>query len=86
MDTRDAGKIRPADQAEVVDVSSTDHPITLAGSTSAIYVGGAGVLEVNMEKGKAGVLFTCPAGTLLPIQVTKILNANTTATLIVALY
>ena len=72
-----------ARDAEVLDVSSTDAVLTY--ETAAVYVGGAGVLEVDMAGAGEAVVFTCPAGALLPIAVRKVLNANTTATLIVAL-
>ncbi len=72
-----------AREAEVVDASSTDHVFTY--ESAAIYVGGAGVLEVDMAGSGSAIVFTCPAGALLPIACRKVLNANTTATLIVAL-
>ncbi len=59
----------------------------------AIYVGGAGNLEVDMQGGPTEnggndkVLFSAvPAGTILPIRATAIYSGNTTATLIVALW
>ena len=76
--------MKPVRNAVAVDVSAADQTMEVV--TAGVYVGGAGVLEVNMAGVGAAVVFTCPAGALLPIQVTKILTANTTATLIVALY
>lgn len=79
-----AGVMKPARSAETVDVSAADQ--TLAAISKGIYVGGAGVLEVDMAGAGSAIVFTCQAGAILPIQVRKVLNANTTATLIVALY
>ena len=74
----------PARSAVLVDVSAADQDISP--DSRGIYVGGAGILEVNMADDGEAIVFTCPAGTLLPIQCRTILNANTTATLIVALF
>ena len=79
-----AGVSRPARNAVEVDVSSTDHVFTAI--TAGIYVGGAGVLEVDMAGDGLNVEFTVPAGALLPIQCRKVLTANTTATGIVGLF
>jgi hypothetical protein len=79
-----AGVAKPARSAEVVDVSVADQ--TLDAISKGIFVGGAGVLEVDMVGAGSAIQFTCQAGQLLPIQVRKVLNANTTAALIVALY
>ena len=50
-------------------------------------MGGAGDLAVMFIDGSAGVtLAGVTAGTLLPIQVQKVMSTNTTATSIVALY
>ena len=69
---------------EVLDVSAADATFTY--ETAGIYVGGAGILKVDMAGDSAGVVFTCPAGALLPISVTKVYTSGTTATLIVALF
>lgn len=55
--------------------------------TRAVWVGGAGNLAVVFADQDAAVTLTgVVAGTLLPIAVTKIMNTNTTATAIVALW
>lgn len=55
-------------------------------SCRAVYVGGAGDLAVMPLDGTVAVTFSAvPAGALLPIACSKIMNTNTTATLIVAL-
>jgi hypothetical protein len=54
--------------------------------TRALYVGGAGNLNVVMADDENTVLFTAvPAGTILPIQVSKVMSTSTTATSIIAL-
>lgn len=68
------------------------YPITKSDSTvlepptRAVWVGGAGDLAVLYFDGSTDVLKTVPAGTLLPIRVTKILSTGTTATLISGMY
>jgi len=82
--------LAPAGFAAVVTPNdSTDLPF----ATRAVWVGGAGTLTVNMKgqnaqnPGQANVLISgIPAGTLLPIAVTRIKTTGTTATLIVALW
>lgn len=64
--------------------NSTD----LAVSSRAIYVGGAGNMQVSMVgDGANTVIFTAiPAGSYLPLRVARVWAGNTTATSIVALY
>ena len=67
--------------AAVTASDSTD-----LGVTRALWVGGAGNLAVQFVNAATTVTLTgVPAGTLLPIQVTKVMAA-TTATSIVAIY
>lgn len=59
-------------------------------TTRAIWVGGAGNISVIFkgDRGQSGqtvLLSGIPAGTLLPIAVTRVRATGTTATLIVAL-
>lgn len=49
---------------------------------TGLYVGGAGNVEVVTAKGTTVVFSGVPAGAFLPIAVSKVLAANTTATLI----
>lgn len=59
----------------------------VAPASRAVYVGGAGDLEVRMEGDGAIVVFTAvPAGSCLPIRVTRVLSSNTTATSITVIY
>lgn len=65
----------------------TKSDATVLPPTRAVYVGGAGDLAVIFVGDTAAVtLSSVPAGTLLPIQVNKVMSTNTTATNIVALY
>jgi hypothetical protein len=58
----------------------------LASVSRALYIGGAGNLTVTMAGGGSNVTFTAvPAGSFLPIRVSKVLATGTTATSIVAL-
>lgn len=52
--------------------------------TSAIYVGGAGIVDVVFQDDTV-VSFTCVAGQILPVKAKRV-NATSTATLMVALY
>lgn len=61
---------------------STDLP----SAARAIYVGGTGNMVVQMASDASQVTFSgIPAGTLIPIQVSRVLATNTTATLIIGL-
>lgn len=66
-------------------VAVTPSDSTVLGKTRAIYVGGAGALAVTIN-GVNVTLAAVPAGTTLPISVTKVLATGTAATSIVALY
>lgn len=57
----------------------------LANFSRAIYVGGAGNLNVDMLTGETVLFSGIPAGTLLPIRVKRVRSTNTTATLIISL-
>jgi hypothetical protein len=69
---RDAQAVTPSDTSAV--------------TASALYVGGAGNLQVDMLNGHTAVLFMAvPVGTVLPITVSRVYATNTTATQILAL-
>lgn len=71
----DAAAVTPHDTNELTNV------------TRAVYVGGAGDLEVVMAGNDATVIFVgVPAGTFLPIRVKIIKAENTSATDILALW
>jgi hypothetical protein len=77
------GLTSPADNAAAVTPSdSTD----LAYNSRALYVGGAGNLVVTMSGGGDVTFTAVPAGSILPIRVSRVKATSTTATSIVNLY
>lgn len=68
-------------------VSPSDSADLPLGECRALWVGGAGALNVILADDTSAVLMSAvPAGTLLPIAVKRVMAASTGATLIVALY
>ena len=66
-------------------VVSPSDSADLAAVTRAVYVGTTGNMKVTMQD-SGTVLFTgIPAGTVLPIRVTRIWSTTTTASTIIAL-
>jgi hypothetical protein len=53
--------------------------------TRALYIGGAGDLNVIMKSGNTIKYSAVPAGTVLPIRVKQVLSTGTGASLIVAM-
>lgn len=51
----------------------------------SIWVGGAGIVQVTFVDNSTA-LFTCTAGTRLPVRAKNVVAAGTTATLMLALY
>ena len=77
------GLTSPADNAAAVTPSdSTD----LAFISRALYVGGAGNIIVTMAGGGDVTFSAVPAGSILPVRVTRVKATSTTATSIVNLY
>jgi hypothetical protein len=54
--------------------------------TRELYIGGAGDLEVIMEGGNTVIFPGVPAGARLALRVSRVKDANTTATNIVAIW
>lgn len=74
----------PCDEAVAVTKSDTV-AIALA-NVRYLYVGGTGDVSVQMALTGSAILFSAvPAGTLLPIRITRVNNTNTSASLMVAL-
>jgi len=72
----------PFKWAENVTPSDT---VDLAAPARGLWVGGAGAVSVQMYGDGATMIFSgIPAGTLLPVQVTRVNATGTTATNIVA--
>ena len=70
-----AAAVTPADGAD------------LANATTALFVGGAGAVKVDMVGGTTAVTLTgVLAGSVLPLRVSRVYSTGTTATNIVALY
>lgn len=62
------------------DTATSDDP------TRGIYVGGSGNIKVDMVSGGTVTFSAVAAGTILPIQVTRVYATGTTATLLIGLY
>lgn len=69
----------PDDAVNLVRQSTADN------LTTALFVGGAGVVAAVFQDGSV-VNFTCTAGQILPIRIKRVNTTGTTATLMVALY
>lgn len=73
----------PSQDAEAVTPSNT---VDLVNVSRALYIGGAGTVVVNMAKSGTIISFVgVPAGTVLPIRVSRVRATGTTATNIVSL-
>jgi hypothetical protein len=79
---RTADSTAPARRAAAVTLSDS----TVLENTRGVYVGGAGDLKVSMVEGGDVTFSAVPAGTVLPIQITKAWSTGSTATLVLALY
>jgi hypothetical protein len=66
-------------------IAVTPSDTTALKGVRAIYVGGAGNVAVTMADGSTGTFNAVPVGIPLPIQCTKVMATNTTATNILAL-
>lgn len=75
--------VYPAASFEVITPSDT---VKLSARTRGIYIGGTGDLELKNLDDETVLVSNIPAGSVLPISTDHILDGNTTATLIVALY
>jgi hypothetical protein len=72
----------PATNAVLITPSDSED---LATVTRAVYVGGAGDMKVTMQDSGTVLFSGIPAGTTLPIRVSRIWATTTDATLIIAL-
>lgn len=74
--------------SNTVNYDGTTYSATAAGKAipaEAIYVGGSGVVAAVSENGDVNN-YTANAGEILPIKTIRVNSANTTATLMNALY
>ena len=67
-------------------VAITPSDATVLRPTRGIYVGTGGNIAVQMALGNTVTLVGVLGGSILPIQVVKVLSTNTTASNMVALY
>jgi hypothetical protein len=83
-----AGAYRDADATVSARgaVAVTKSDSTILNCTRALYVGGAGAVAVKMIDGQSVIFAGVPAGAILPIQVTQVLETGTDATNVLALY
>ena len=72
-------------QAEIADISATDHVAPTGKAWRAFYVGGAGHVRVTTATGQDVLISNCLAGHIYRIAAKQITRTNSTATLIVAL-
>jgi hypothetical protein len=71
---------------KAASVSKSDSTVLAAG-VRGIYVGGAGDVAVLLAGDASPVTFKAvPVGTILPVAATKVMDANTTASLMLALF
>lgn len=68
-----------------VSVTPSDST-NLAVPSRALWIGGVGNISVEMLDGSTQVFEGIIAGSLLPLQVTRVNSTNTTATLIVSVF
>lgn len=74
--------------------NSCDHGIAVTKSDTddlthvslGLFVGGAGDVKVNTKGGETITMVAVPAGSYIPLRVSRVWSTNTTATNIVALY
>lgn len=75
--------IHPYQHAFVITPSNT---VALQQETRAIYVGGAGNLNVTLSDGYGVQFQAVPVGTILPIAARYVSNVGTTATYLLGLW
>ena len=74
----------PAEHAFSITPHATDE---LSHTTRAIYIGGAGDVELVLKGDSTAVVFSAvPAGTLLPVRAKRVVSTNTTATGIIGVF
>ncbi len=82
-DLSHGGVGQPASNAFAITPHDTNY---LTAVTRAIYVGGAGNIEVQTMGGETVVFTAVPVGTILPIRAARVKATSTTATLLIGLY
>ncbi len=75
--------MQPAVRGVALTKSDSDE---LAEVSRGIWVGVAGDIAVKFKGSTTAVVFTVPAGSILPFRIRQLMSTNTTATQVVALY
>lgn len=76
--------VTPARSAAAVTPHNTN---ALSATSRALYIGGAGDIKIDLADSGSAITFVgVPAGTILPVQATRVYSTGTTATSIVALF
>lgn len=73
----------PATAAVAVTPSDATDLTSVA---NALYVGGAGNINLDMPDGSTVLFYNVLAGTILPVRTRRVRSTSTTATNIIALY
>jgi len=81
FDSHETGLNSPADDGFDITPGASE----LAVCARAVYVGGAGDVEITTAKGTTLVFSSVPAGTTLPVRASYVLATNTTATNLIGL-
>ena len=82
-------KLQAGRAAAVTPSNTVDIPSVSGGTSNngcVLYVGGAGDLTVDTVGGDAVTFVAVPAGSFIPVQVTRVYSTGTSATSIVALW
>jgi hypothetical protein len=82
-------KLQAGRAAAVTPSNTVDIPSVSGGTSNngcVLYVGGAGDLKVDTVGGDAVTFVAVPAGSFIPVQVTRVYATGTSATSIVALW
>jgi hypothetical protein len=82
-------KLQAGRAAAVTPSNTVDIPSVSGGTSNngcVLYVGGAGDLKVDTVGGDAVTFVAVPAGSFIPVQVTRVYSTGTSATSIVALW
>ena len=78
--------VKQQSEFEGVPVTPSDATDLVDGACSAIYVAGAGNVNINLASGGTAVLTGLSAGQIVRVNASRILATSTTATGIAALY
>jgi hypothetical protein len=83
VDQTDGGLGQPAEHAFAITVHDANDEDVV---TRALYVGGTGDVKVATRGGEDVTFVAVPAGTILPIRVTRVWDTGTDASDMIGLY